>query len=222
MDENSWITQFLQRLGLEVSNTNYQWTQYWIAAEGPYGTQKNPLNILDPNYTGGYDPNAAADWLKANSGPACANLGTYAANVIAFLTGQPSNLTQSLSCFSGHAGQPVSPTVSTFYANPGGAIGKVAPGANVEQGSLTPGADVSGSALAVGVAGPLGWILTQGGPGCNMWNPTSWGTCINAIEESTLLMIGAISLVFVGGIWIIFGNNATKKIFVGKMKDALV
>jgi Lysozyme like domain len=42
------------------------------------------------------------------------------------------------------------------------------------------------------------------------------------ISGTVFLTLGALTFILIGGLWIIFGNNNTKKVFVAAAKDALV
>lgn len=198
MNEESWIQQFLQGLGLPQTTANTNWVSQWIAAEGPYGTQVNPINILGQGVAAN-DPLAAANWLKTNGN--WGGIGTYAQNIQAYLSGQTNNLTQSLSWFSGHSGNPVSANDSTFYNNPGSGTLQAAQAFVAKQG--TP--DILGfgnvaNAINPSIASGVQAVLNA---------PSA---LVSQIESTALVTIGAVTFIFIGGLWIIFGNNTTKQI----------
>ncbi len=70
-------------------------------------------------------------------------------------------------------------------------------------------------------------------PEClNCWSPAIGGALdpfsgnapewFKQISGTVFLTLGALTFILIGGLWIIFGNNNTRKVFVQTAKDALV
>lgn len=200
--EQSWINSFLIALGIQPTTQSTSFVQQWIAAEGPWGTQVNPLNAGGPV---GYNPQAMASWVNTNG--SYSGLGTYGDELRAFFAGAQNDLTRSLSYWSGHSGNPVSATDSVFYNNPGGA------GQQSGGSSFVPGAP-SGNCPQTG-----SWQCTFRADCPNCWSPATKGiqdaiaknNPIAQMFSTSIVFVGAIGLLLIGGIWLAMGNDTTRQ-----------
>jgi hypothetical protein len=220
MNEESWIQSFLTSLGVPVTSNNVNWVSNWIAYEGPFGTQTNPLNILDPKYTGGYSPSAAAQWLNTNGG--YGGTGTYGQEVVNYLKGLPNQITTALSWFSGHSGQPVPSSVNQFYADP----------TNIKWGgSGTPSTPTSPSVPSAsgttttqqGCYDSVGNFLQCVQGNANTLVPTAQQALPNVqlyLNEGGILL-AAIVFILLGGLWIALGNQNTREAIATTAKTAV-
>lgn len=204
MNETNWITAFLQDLGITPSQENVNWVSQWIAAEGPFGTQANPLNISVGNADASLynDPAAAANWLMNNGN--FNGIGTYGQNLRNYLNGAVNNLQSSLSWFSGHSGGPISPSSSTFYSK--------LPGTSATQWTGNIGSTVSSAAsnaLKTAIP-PLGFLSPD------------W---LNNAGANIGWLLVALTLLLGGIIWLAISqlgtdNSATNKTIRATTKTA--
>lgn len=199
---NGWQAQLLTLLGIPVNQNNVNWMTNWFNSEEPNGGfgpgyysyyQNNPINIkVGGSFANFGSPNAGltntAQWLMSNGN--FGNLGTYAQEIKAYLTGQPNNLASSLAYFSGHGGDPSG--LTTSYQR------------------LVSG---SGSSSAAGTYSPT-VLTTQTQQDCAWWDLachanniatgalTATQNAMNAIEANVLVMGAAIALLLIGGLWV--------------------
>jgi Lysozyme like domain len=84
-----------------------------------------------------------------------------------------------------------------------------------EAGFPNPLSGLWNTATNPAVSGPLGWLLGLAG------GATSWSDFVDRLESQTIVTLAALTFIFIGGIWIIFGNDNTKQIVMEKASAVL-
>lgn len=228
---NGWQSQLLTLLGIPVTQQNINWISNWMNAEAVgnpdinfQGYPYNPLNIKQwpsgtfyewPDSTTGITN--TAQWLQNNGN--FNGIGTYADNIKNYLLGLPNNLPASLAWYSGHSGN--ASQLTTSYQ---GLLGS--------QGTANTGTTNTSQTQQTGlpsnqqIAQNMGQYMSALGPIGSLFNlissASSWQDLVQKLGSDLIISIGAVTFIFIGGLWIILGNQDTKKIFVGNIKDALV
>lgn len=99
-----WATTFLQTLGIQATQNNIDFVLEWIQSEGQFGSQYNPLNAFGAQQgTTTQSAISVAQWMQTNGG--YGGTGTYAQELIAFLSGGQNQLAKALSYWCGGGGQ---------------------------------------------------------------------------------------------------------------------
>lgn len=229
-----WITDFLNAIGAPITSQNVAFLESWQTQEGP-GTlnANNPFAITTP---GGATWGGANGYFNSfscsigtchvlqfpdmSTGITATNqwLNNGYTDVLAMLrSGDPQSYASSNPSVANNFASAWSYGLQKIFSGMGSASSVTPSPSPSPQSTTQPQQNLNilqcVNPLNIAQCWKQGWQTLQ--PQTGNTDFMTW------LQESGILL-GGIAFIFIGGLWIIFGNQDTRKVFIAKAKDALV